>query len=328
MKLNYSQLFIILLCLLQNITTLQETHYTNPVIRKDAPDPSVIEGDNGYYYLYATGESIYKSTDLVNWSFVREVFEGKPRPSFVDVDRYWAPCITKQDGRYVLYFALSVWGGVDTAGIGVATADTPEGPFDIVGDTGKLFQSADVGVQNSIDPFYIEADGGKYIIWGSWYGIWAIELNPDGLSVKDYGAISQLAGTAFEASYIYKRGDLYYLFASIGSCCEGDASTYQTVVGRSQSFKGPYYDRYDQPMLDNYYEIILSGNDHFAGTGHNARIIEDNSGATWMLFHAYIRGQSSIGRTVCLDQIKWTDDGWPYFDGDGPSSDDRVGPNL
>ena len=88
-------------------------------------------------------------------------------PSFIDVSSYWAPCITKQGNLYVLYFALSVWDGIDSAGIGVATSSSPEGPFDIQNGNGKLFQSGEVGVKNSIDPFYVEENGAKYIRWGS-----------------------------------------------------------------------------------------------------------------------------------------------------------------
>ena len=265
---------------------------------------------------------------MINWQYVRKVFEGKTRPSFVDVSSYWAPCITKQDNTYVLYFALSTWGGVDAAGIGVATASTPEGPFDIANGNGKLFQSGEVGVKNSIDPNYIEENGRKYIIWGSFYGIYGIELNSDGLTVKDTRNKFQLAGTYFEAPYIYKRGGYYYLFGSIGSCCEGDNSTYQTVVGRSTSFTGPYTARNGGRMLDNSFEVLLSGNSVWAGPGHNSRIIEDNSGTTWMTYHAYIRGQSNIGRTALIDEVKWSNDGWPYFTNGVPSNTQQQGPDV
>ena len=103
-------IFLILTFLFQIITPL-ETQYTNPVIGKDAPDPSIIKADNGVYYLYATGEVIYKSKDLVNWDYVEKVFQGVPKPSFLDVNSYWASCITKQDKLYAFYFALSVWVG-------------------------------------------------------------------------------------------------------------------------------------------------------------------------------------------------------------------------
>ena len=319
---------LFILFLLINSIITDRINYTNPIIRQDAPDPSMIKGDNGWYYLYATGERIYRSLDMVRWEYVRNVFDGKPRPSFVDVNSYWAPCITKQGNLYVLYFALSVWDGIDTAGIGVATASTPEGPFDIQNGDGKLFVSGEVGVKNSIDPFYIEEGGAKYIIWGSFYGIYGIELNSDGLSVKDYRNKFLLAGTYFEASYIYKRGGYYYLFASIGSCCEGDSSTYQTVVGRSTSFTGPYYSQNGGRMIDNSFDVILSGSSAFAGTGHNARIMEDKGGRTWMAYHAYIRGQSNIGRTVCIDELKWTNEGWPYFEGGVPTTYEHAGPEI
>lgn len=319
---------LLLLFLLINSSICERINYSNPIIRLDAPDPSVIKGDNNYYYLYATGERIYRSLDLVRWEYVRNVFDGKPRPSFVDVNSYWAPCITKQGNVYVLYFALSVWGGVDDAGIGVATASTPEGPFDIQNGNGKLFVSGEVGVRNSIDPNYIEENGAKYIVWGSFYGIYLIELNSDGLTVKDPRNKVQLAGSYFEAAYIYKRGGYYYLFGSIGSCCEGDNSTYQTVVGRSTSLMGPYTSKNGGRMLDNQFDVILSGNSVFVGTGHNARIIEDKGGRTWMAYHAYIRGQSNIGRTALIDELKWTEDGWPYFDGGSPSINEHAGPEI
>lgn len=318
---------LIFLLFLFYFTASTRVSYTNPIVREDAPDPTIIKA-NGLYYLYATGEKIYRSNNMINWQYVRKVFEGKTRPSFVDVSSYWAPCITKQDNRYVLYFALSTWGGVDAAGIGVATASTPEGPFDIANGNGKLFQSGEVGVKNSIDPNYIEENGRKYIIWGSFYGIYGIELNSDGLTVKDTRNKFQLAGTYFEAPYIYKRGGYYYLFGSIGSCCEGDNSTYQTVVGRSTSFTGPYTARNGGRMLDNSFEVLLSGNSVWAGPGHNSRIIEDNSGTTWMTYHAYIRGQSNIGRTALIDEVKWSDDGWPYFTNGVPSNTQQEGPDV
>ena len=325
---NNKYIFFLILSIIFQKSFLKITKYTNPVLEKDAPDPSIIRGDNGYYYLYSTGENIYKSLDLIDWEFVAKVFKGVPRPSFLDVNSYWAPCITKQDNRYVLYFALSVWDGIDTAGIGVAYSDSPEGPFKIVGDDGKLFNSKEVGVRNSIDPYFIQEGGKKYIIWGSFYGIWCIELTEDGLKVKDFDSKFQLAGTYFEAAYIYKRMNYYYLFASIGSCCEGDNSKYQTVVGRSTHFRGPYTSKDGGSMLNNKFNVLLSGNTRFVGPGHNSRIVEDKDEKTWMLYHAYIRGKSDIGRTVCMDEVKWKEDGWPYFEGDGPSSDEQTGPYI
>ncbi|MBQ7690998.1 MAG: family 43 glycosylhydrolase [Muribaculaceae bacterium] len=295
------------------------SQYRNPVIDEDAADPTVISGDDGYYYLLATGEKVYRSSNLVDWVCVGDAFGDNPHPTFVpEVKRYWAPCVTRQNGRYVLYFALSTWGGVDAASIGVATASSAAGPFKLVGD-GKLFSSGEVGVRNSIDPNYIEDDGHKYIVWGSWFGIWLIELTDDGLAVKDLSVKHQIAGTRFEAPYVYKRGDYYYLFCSIGACCEGARSTYETVVGRATNLFGPYYDKEGMPMLGNACTIMLTTNDVCIAPGHNSRIIEDEAGKTWMFFHGYLRTAPEKGRIAWLDEVKWDGDGWPHVTGNGAS---------
>ena len=72
-----------------------------------------------------------------------------------------------------MYYSMSVWGGEWTCGIGVATADKPEGPFT---DHGKLFRSNEIGIQNCIDPFYIEDGGKKYLFLGKLHGIYGAEL--------------------------------------------------------------------------------------------------------------------------------------------------------
>ena len=148
---------------------------------------------------------------------------------------------------------MSCWGGEWTCGIGVATADKPEGPFV---DHGMMFRSNEIGVQNSIDPFYIEDGGRKYMFWGSFRGIYGIELTADGLKVKSGADKKQIAGTAYEGTYIHKKNGYYYLFASTGTCCEGLKSTYQTVVGRSSSLWGPYLDKQGRSMLDNNLSLI------------------------------------------------------------------------
>ena len=131
--------------------------YKNPVILENIPDPSIIQGDNNYYYLYGKIESIYRSLDLITWEYVGTAFEGKPRPSFADVDLYWAPCITKQNDLYVLYFTL------EDTGVGVATSNSPEIPFDIQNNNGKLFLREEIDINNILDPYFKEDEGVKYL---------------------------------------------------------------------------------------------------------------------------------------------------------------------
>lgn len=292
--------------------------YSNPVIDYSLPDPSIIKGEDGYFYLYATEDirnlPIHRSKDLVNWEFVGTAFTDATRPDFEPEGGIWAPDINKIGDKYVLYYSMSVWGGEWTCGIGCAVSDRPEGPFK---DCGMMFRSNGIKVQNSIDPFYIKDNGHKYLFWGSFRGIYAIELSEDGLSLKSGSSPVQIAGTAYEGTYIHKRGGYYYMFASIGSCCEGLKSTYTTVVGRSTSLFGPYLDKKGQSMMDNHHEILIHKNDSFVGTGHNSEIVSDNAGTDWLFYHA-VSVANPDGRVLMLDKIDWID-GWPSVEGNSPS---------
>lgn len=284
--------------------------YQNPVVAKSLPDPTIIKAADGWFYLYATEDirntPIHKSEDLVNWEFVGTAFTEETRPDFEPDGGLWAPDIKYIDGKYVLYYSMSVWGGEWTCGIGVATGDWPEGPFT---DHGKLFRSNEIGVQNSIDPFYMEEDGKHYLFWGSFRGIYAIELTRDGLSLKPDVEKQQIAGTAYEGTYIHKKDGWYYLFASIGSCCEGVNSTYTTVVGRSENLFGPYKNKSGQSMMDNHHEVLIHGNERFAGTGHNSEIVQDDAGNDWFFYHAVDKNNPQ-GRVLMLDEIQWQNS-WP-----------------
>lgn len=60
-----------------------QLYYHNPVVDYSLPDPSVIRGDDGYYYLYATEDirniPIHRSKDLVQWEYTGTVFTDKTR---------------------------------------------------------------------------------------------------------------------------------------------------------------------------------------------------------------------------------------------------------
>lgn len=295
--------------------------YTNPVINTSLPDPSVIRADDGYFYLYATEDirnlPIYRSRDLVDWQFVGTAFTPETRPQWNKDGGIWAPDINRIGDKYVLYYSKSVWGGEWTCGIGVATADRPEGPFT---DHGPLFISKEIGVQNSIDQFFIEDNGHKYLFWGSFRGIYGIELSDDGLSVKPGAEKKQISGTFMEGTYIHKRGKYYYLFGSAGTCCEGAKSTYRVTYGRSENLFGPYVDKKGQRLLDNHYEVLIHGDDTFVGTGHNAEFITDDYGQDWILYHGYKKAEADDGRVVFLSRVDWKD-GWPEEAGGVPAKE-------
>ena len=228
--------------------------YSNPVYGSDFPDPTVQRALDGTFYAYATGCKCKKSTDLVNWTNVSGVIsrptwndstytdaEGKSKTDYYSL---WAADVNYVDGKYICYYASALWGNGSRTGIGVAVGDSPT-KFT---DKGKLFRSTEIGVKNSIDPCYVEEFDKKYIVWGSFNDICIAELTEDALAIKNFNPINnpqpngswkrhagvtKLAGGAFEGAMIYKRGKYYYLFCSVGSCCNGENSTYKTVEQRN-----------------------------------------------------------------------------------------------
>jgi len=320
MKLT-SLLTTALLCVTSAVTAqTTASYYSNPVIGTSLPDPTVIRAKDGYFYLYATENirnlPIYKSPDLVDWQPVGTAFTDESRPQWNPKAGIWAPDINYFDGKYVLYYAKSTWGGEWEAGIGVATADSPAGPFT---DHGAMFISKDLGTQNSIDPDFVEENGHKYLFWGSFRGIWYIELTDDGLRIKDGAKPQQIAGTFMEAAYIHRRGGYYYLFGSEGTCCEGERSTYHVTVGRSKSLFGPYVDKHGRSLMENHKETVLHRSDDVIGPGHNAEIFTDDEGTDWMLYHGFSAKDPDAGRLVWMDRVEWID-GWPHIANSRPST--------
>jgi len=295
--------------------------YQNPVFEPVLADPTVIRvGDN--FYAYGTednwGEeggyhliSVLKSPDLVNWEYQKDAMTDKP--SWKPKGGIWAPDVTPVGDKYWMYYSFSTWGDPNP-GIGFAVSDAPEGPFV---DQGPVFFSEDIGVKNSIDPFFLQEKGKNYMFWGSFHGLFLTELSPDGK--KAVGEKTQVAGNHLEAIYIHQKDGYYYLFASAGTCCEGAKSTYRVLVGRSRNLAGPYVDSQGNDLMDGISgELVLArnpGDDGVAGPGHNAEIITDDQGQDWLLYHGMDLNHAKFKngtnrRALYLDPISWVD-GWP-----------------
>lgn len=307
--------------------------YTNPIISdKSVPDPSVIRAKDGYFYLYATQTKtywmpVYRSKDLVNWEYQGTAFNKATEPDLPGGGAFWAPEIRFLNGKYVLYYSWAKMNGADISYTAVAVGDTPMGPFP---DSKELIGNKEFG-SNCIDQFYYEEDGKKYMFFGSFKGIYVTELEDDGLTVKlgNDGKPTlkkQVCGNAFEGTNIYKKGKYYYLFASIGSCCNGVNASYQVVVGRSENLLGPYVDKDGKDMLKNNWELVLEGDGQkWIGPGHNSIIIQDDEGTDWMIYHSYLKKDGEVGgRLGMLDRVLWTDNGWPYIRNCVPSNSELI----
>lgn len=147
------------------------------------------------------------SSDLKNWTDHGEVLRVPADAAWAG--HAWAPFALEKGGKFYLYF------GNNASGIGVASSASPTGVFkDAKGSV--LVNGSTPGASGTnnwlFDPGgLIDDDGQAYLAFGGngENNARIIELNADLVSVA--GSAAQLSVRGFfEASFLFKRSDLYY----------------------------------------------------------------------------------------------------------------------
>lgn len=171
------------------------------------------------YYLYGTAYGntdgfnmnnryrCYSSADLVTWKFEGELLKDPPDGV------YYRPYVVRnpRTGKYVLWYNwyATLWDGQ----YGVATSDTPQGPFVIQNGNVKVAREKP-GDHNLM----VDDDGTAYLIYtsiASGHAISIEKLTPDYLgSTRESSGV---LANGSEACSLFKRGNLYY--AVFDACC-------------------------------------------------------------------------------------------------------------
>ncbi|MFI6078764.1 family 43 glycosylhydrolase [Actinoplanes sp. NPDC051343] len=304
-------------------------------------DPSLIRGQDGYWYAYATSDPlrsgegtphhvpIAKSSDLTHWSYVGDALSGPAAPYVAPGSSYWAPDVRYFDGHYVMYYAVAP--PDSSFSIGVATAPTPAGPWTQQPDPVVAPRpGGGGGYLSTIDPAELTAaDGSRYLYFGSYYGgISVVALSADGLRSSGTPQLVAL-DNKYEGAYVVGHDGYYYLFASSANCCAGPATGYAVSVGRSRSPLGPFVDAHGVSLTASAVggtPVITQNGNRWIGTGHNA-VVTDLSGQDYLVYHAIDRNQPYLDapygvnrRPMLLDRLDWID-GWPVVRAGAGASD-------
>lgn len=320
---------------LENIESKVGAIYNNPVLRIDFADPTIWDGEDGYFYALATGEvttrTMYRSANLVNWEDTGELPYSNDVAQTIlsnlgNYTRYWAPCVYKvKEGQWNMYLTKP------SGGIAFLTSKYPTYGYEFVKFTTAPFS-------DYIDPDVVrERDGKLWMFAGSAGMMHRRQMTDDGLDFAEGSEWIHVAGRpsgesgntnrikTFEGEYLYRHKGYWYLFCSSG---QYNNSTYAIRVVRSATLDGEFVDKEGNLATEGYAETIMSSNGTLYGPGHNAQIFVDSSGKTWMLYHSHWTGMSSsAARPMCLDEVLWDEDGWPYFNGGTPSLS-HVAPSV
>ncbi|MFC5815160.1 MULTISPECIES: arabinan endo-1,5-alpha-L-arabinosidase [Nonomuraea] len=280
-------------------------------------DPTMIRTPFGYV-LYSTHGHLEARTSADGVTFTRagDAFDTPPAwwSTYSAENDPWAPDISHERGKYLMYYAVSSFGSNHSA-IGLATSRT--GRPGSWTDRGIVY-ATELGMDhNAIDPnLLVDREGRWWLSFGSyWTGIRMIRLDPrTGLRHEKDRTLYHLATRpdapyAVEAPDIVERGGYYYLFASYDRCCAGLDSTYKIKVGRSTSPTGPYTGRDGQPMMTGGGTLLLETHGRFVGPGGQS-VMRDR-GRDVLVYH-YYDGDDGGTPKLGLNRLAWDADGWPH----------------
>lgn len=243
---------------------------------------------------------VYSSDNLVDWVDHGMILDQKDVPWGNPIGySMWAPCCIEKDGKYYFYFPNASKTGGFT--VGVAIADHPEGPYEVVPEPIK-------GI-NGIDPCVLKAsDGNHYIFWGA--GRCAkladnmIELAEDNpVETVKWGnremtnigvsCLSGLPSRQAEGPFAFERNGYYYLtYPYVREDTE--------VLGYAMSKNpmGPY----------EYKGLIMEEHENDCWTNHHS-IIEFKG--QWYLFyhHNDYSPDFDKNRSMRVDSLFFNEDG-------------------
>lgn len=326
-------------------TTIQKTEVSNPVLgEKDGNllyggDPSIlVDGDTIYLYTgrdasqteayFMPDWQCYSTKDLKNWKYEGVIMKGdKESITWANTGTdAWAGQIEKYNGKYYFYYCTWDSTSAGKQSIGVATSNSPTGPFT---DIGQPLVKGDITTPetsgwNDIDPtVWVETDEKgdehRYLSWGNGK-VFVCELNENMTSIKDVngdgkitfgiqanGATSKnadiiekdVAGLTFtEAPWIYRRKNAegkvtgpYYLFYAWGWREEMAYATTNNLMDEKLTFGKK-----------------LMPPTATSNTNHPA--VFDWKGKTYFVYHnGSLPGGSGFRRTACITELHFNADG-------------------
>lgn len=237
----------------------------------------------GMWYLYATGNGCWSSSDFIHWT-------AHP----VNIE-YVAPDIAVRRGKFYL-------AGNSTD---LYVSDSPTGPFQTIG--AFSWNGQPLNPSNNDISLFVDDDDRMYLYWGMGPGIWGAELNPrqpnelltEPVNLiqfhpenwwERYGASNQDWSNGFlEGSNMIKINGTYYLQYS---CAGTEFDSY--AMGCYKSSQGPlsgFVLQKNNPICRKNYGL-------YRGVGH-AAVCKGPQDTLWMF--ETVTGNYGVERRLACD---------------------------
>ena len=299
--------------------------YQNPLPIKNIGDPFVLRVPDGTYYCYATsatdGFKAWTSPDLVHWTNTGYIYQR--RDDSWGTSDFWAPEVVHYEGKYFLHYSAR-WGENQSLRIGVATSNSPGGPFVDVFNQ-PMFDFGYAAIDGHV---FFDEDGSKYLYYSRDCSenvvdgrheshLYVAELNDDLTSLKrepllitkpeqDWEKRSGPEWLWNEGPFVLKHNSRYYLMYSANFFASREYSVGYAVA---ESPMGPFVKAAHNP-------ILFAPNGEISGPGHNSVTTSPDGRELFIVYHIHTDPQSPGGdRQVCIDRIGFREDGSLYVTG-------------
>ena len=245
---------------------------------------------------------VLSSTDMVNWSYNGGPVMGLDTFGWSNANA-WASQMVAAKDKFYWYVPIAETTGA--MAIGVAVADSPLGPFtDAIGEplVNDAIEMAQFGYSDAgetvytIDPtVFVDDDGQAYLAYGGFWRLIVARLGDDMISID--GAMTEATPPDFfEAPYLTKRDEIYYLIYAAGS----NPATIDYVMADGPT--GPW--RNHGRVMDALPN--LPGQD--AATSHPA--IAEFAGQWYLVYHLSDGpGGGTYRRQVAIEKLDFNSDG-------------------
>ncbi len=270
----------------------------NPVFPGWYADPE-LHLFEGRYYIYPTTSAAYEeqtyfevfsSSDLTDWTAHGKVLD------FADVPwstnrAAWAPSVAEKDGRYYMYFSAG-----DGAGIGVAVADHPAGPFrDALGK--PLISEYHHGAQPIDAHAFVDDDGQAYLYYGGWKHAVVVRLGSDMISTE--GQFIEITPENYvEGPFMVKRNGVYVFMWSEGGWTD---SSYGVAYALADSPLGPF---------ERVGAILGTDPEVAKGAGHHSVLSIPGTDEHYICYHRRPLEETHANhRVTCIDRMIFEEDG-------------------
>lgn len=266
----------------------------DPAEKAHQADPYIFF-DDGRFYLYCTGADgvhCYTSDGLCDFNHVGVACATDGQC------QYWAPCVTKLDGVFYMYYSSMPTSSDDvhTQCLKVATSDSPTGPFVYLRDLAQPFSiDADIAVVDedrylfySVNDYNAERVGTK-IVLDKMQSPTRLEGKPvtalrptldEEIFRRDRFRKGEHWHTIEGANFFYEDGWYYLLFS--GNCYENN--NYYVGYSRARATSGNLRETefLKYPDTDTYHPLLSSDGVEL-GTGHNSTVKVD--GQWYIVYH-------------------------------------------